>query len=65
MIIQLIDIGKKQIKDEDEGVIYEYNGEILDGDKATGYGEYSDPVGNKYSGHFINDMVEGECESNI
>ena len=40
MIMQLIDIGKKQITVS--GGIVVYSGEILDGDKATGFGEYTD-----------------------
>ena len=52
MIIQLIHIGQKQIKDRN-GRIVEYDGEILDGDKATGNGEYTDIDGFKFSGHFV------------
>ena len=40
----LIYLGKKKIKDI-HGDIYEYSGEILDGDKATGFGEYRNRIG--------------------
>ena len=40
MIMQLIDLGHKQITMLC-GIV-EYSGEILDGDKAPGFGEYTD-----------------------
>jgi len=49
--------GKKQITMH-SGIV-EYSGEILDGEKATGDGEYTDQYGSKYSGHFVNDKLEG------
>ena len=61
MIMQLIDIGQKEITFD--GSSYEYNGEILDGDKATGVGVFSDRNLNSYTAHFVNDMAEGACES--
>ena len=36
-----------------------YKGEILDGKKATGNGEYKTNYGYKYSGHFVNASLEG------
>ena len=57
-----IDLGKKQII-LNEGGIVEYEGEILDGDKATGFGIYTDKHGTKFSGHFVDEMREGACES--
>ena len=39
------------------GEIVEYSGEILDGDKATGFGEYTNEYGSKFSGHFVNSML--------
>ena len=51
-------LGEKQIKDL-YGDIVKYEGEILDGDQATGIGEYTDQVGRKFSGHFVNSMIEG------
>ena len=62
MIMQLNDIGKKKIKDL-LGKIVEYSGEILDGEKATGFGAFTDSIGTKFSGHFVNEMLEGACES--
>ena len=56
MIIQLV-LGQK--KATAFGEIVYYSGEILDGDKATGYGEFTNKYGNKFSGHFVNNMLEG------
>ena len=56
--------GHKQIDDylgDRVGNIVEYTGELLDGDKATGKGYYTDQYGNKLSGHFVNDQLEGAC----
>ena len=61
MIMQLIDIGQKEITFD--GSSYEYNGEILDGDKATGNGSFTDWLGRKFTCHFVNDMAEGACRS--
>ena len=47
-------LGQKKIEDL-KGYLVEYNGEILDGDKATGFGEYTDRFGAKYSGHFVDE----------
>ena len=41
--MQLIDLGQKQISVHKE--IVDYSGEILDGDKATGFGEYRNVFG--------------------
>ena len=55
-------LGQKEIEDK-WGAIVQYSGEILDGKKATGDGAFTDSGGNKYSGHFVDDMLEGACES--
>ena len=47
------------------GHIVEYEGEILDGNKATGLGGYTDLYGNKFLSHFVNNMAEGAGKSNI
>ena len=62
MIIHLLDLGQKKIKFF-RGEIVDYNGEILDGEKATGFGEITTKDGKKYSGHFVEEMFEGACES--
>ena len=57
-VLIFIVLGQKQIKDQ-WGEIVEYSGEILDGDKATGLGGYTNKKGMKLSGNFVNDMLEG------
>merc|ERR1712151_235435 len=54
---QRLEKGQKQITVD--GAVVEYSGEILDGDIATGDGEFIDMFGDKYTGHFVNDMKEG------
>ena len=61
MMMQSIDIGQKKIGFL--GRIVDYSGEILDGDKATGLGEFTNIAGSKYSGQFVNGMLEGACTS--
>ena len=63
MIIQLIDLGHKQITQF--GEIVDYNGEILDGNKATGLGKFTTKGGTKYSAHFVDDLIEGALEMTI
>ena len=59
MIMQLtIDLGQKQMQDA-QGNIVEYSGEILDGDKPTGIGEFTYQGDIKFTGHVINGMKDG------
>ena len=58
----MIDLGSKKIRDS-KGRIVQYEGELLDGDKATGLGSFTDKDDFKYTGHFVNDMLEGACTS--
>ena len=57
-------LGHKQIKDR-YGKLVDYSGEILDGDKATGNGVFTDSLGFKFSGHLVDEMLEGICKEKI